>query len=259
MWDRKGQFVSNIVPKQVPRQIQLLLDTSGSMGVPKSPNWSNVARIAIQFALQRKGEDLIALDTFAERDESQVPMTADSKVVAGKIETIGNSGMGRTMLGLALREILARRENRLRFGDAIILVSDGERSDADKTDFSQLRDDLIRHGVRICLIRVQPVMGFGATQEATDVSKLVAETGGLVLNASGPLPQPQVRLDAEAIVSIVKDAYAFVRTYYRITLETSEILRAPRQLRLELSTQNGEKIKGLRLNYPRYFLPSSQN
>jgi hypothetical protein len=29
------------------------------------------------------------------------------------------------MLGLALREILARRENGLRFGDAIILVSMG--------------------------------------------------------------------------------------------------------------------------------------
>lgn len=210
IWDRKGQFVSGIGPEQIvitgfpatikrfeldssPRRILLLLDTSGSMGERKSFSWSSVERIAIHLALQRKGDGLIALDTFGEEDESRVPMTTDAYLVVRQIQSIASSGIGRTMVGLALREILGRRENGLRFGDTIILISDGERSDGDKTDFQRLREDLIRIGVRICLIRVTPVMGFGATQDATGMSKFIKETGGTVLDSSSPLQQFEPR------------------------------------------------------------------
>ena len=197
--DRRGQFVRGNEREQIvvegpaatvqqmeldeaPRRVLLLLDTSGSLGTYKSLAWSNVAQFAIRFALLRKGEDSIGLNTFAEKDEVRVSFTTDSHSVVRHIEELTDSGIGRTMLGLALNEILARKEDGLRFGDAIILVSDGERSDADKTDFTRLRDDLTRAGIRICLVRVPPVVGPGVTQEVSDVARFIKDTGGVEFN-----------------------------------------------------------------------------
>jgi hypothetical protein len=199
VWDQQGRLITDIQPNQIaikgqaasvqrleldnaPRRILLLLDTSGSMGNYKSLSWSNVAQFAIQFALQRKGDDLIGLDTFAEKDQMLVPFTVDSQLLGGYIKALTSSGRGRTMLGLALSEILARKENGLRFGDAIILVSDGDRSDADKTDFTRLREDITYAGIRICLVRVPPIMGPGATKEESDISGFVKDTP--VLNST---------------------------------------------------------------------------
>lgn len=94
--DRRGKFVEDIQPDQIvikglaatvqrfeldnaPRRILLLLDTSGSMGNYKSLSWSNVVQFTIRFALQRKGDDSIGLDTFAEKDQALVPFTTDSE------------------------------------------------------------------------------------------------------------------------------------------------------------------------------------
>jgi len=242
-----------------PRRVLLLLDTSGSMGTYKSLSWSNVAQLAIQFTLQRKGDDLIGVDTFAEKDKVLVPLTMDSQLVIRQIEALTISGRGRTMLGLAISEILARRENGLRFGDAIILVSDGERSEDDKTDFSRLRSELTRAGVRICLIRVPPIMGSGVTSGVRDASEFVNEIGGIELNMAGPLQQVQsgngVRVDPQTMESTAKAAYAFVRTYYRVVLEISEPIQKPRQLHLELVDQQRRKIKDVQLSYARYLVP----
>ena len=274
--DRRGQFVKEIQPNQImvkgqaanvqrleldnaPRRILLLLDTSGSMGDHKSLSWSNIAQFAIQFTLQRKGDDLIALDSFAEKDQILVPFTMDSQLVVRQIKALTSSGSGRTMLGLALSEISARREDGLRFGDAIILVSDGERSDADKTDFAQLRDDFTRVGIRICLVRVPPVMGPGATTDVSNASRFVKETGGIEFNVINPLSQVQpmsgARVDPETLASTAQAAYAFARTYYRVDLDVSEPIQNPRQLTLEVLDQQGRSMKHLQLNYPRYLLP----
>lgn len=275
--DRQGQFVGDIQRDQIvvkevaatvqrmeldsaPRRILLLLDTSGSMGGYKTLSWSNVAQLAIRFTLQRKGDDSIGLDTFAEKDEVRVPFTTDSRSLVKHIEALTTSGRGRMMLGQALTEILARREDGLRFGDAIILVSDGDRSDADKTDFTRLRDDLTRAGIRICLVRVPPIMGPGATKEVSNVSGFVKETGGIEFNVINPLTEFQpfsgARVDPESLASTAQAAYAFARTYYRLGLEVSEPIEKPRQLRLEIGDKRKANIKGLHLNYARYLLPS---
>jgi hypothetical protein len=274
--DRQGRIATDIQPNQMvvkglaasvqrleldnaPRRILLLLDTSGSMGNYKSLSWSNVAQFAIQFTLQRKGDDLIGLDSFAEKDQMLVPFTMDSQLVVRSIERLTSSGRGRTMLGLALNEILARKEDGLRFGDAIILVSDGERSEADKTNFAQLRDDLTRAGIRICLVRVPPIMGPGATTDASNASRFVKETGGIEFNVINPLNEVQplsgARVDQERLASTAQAAYAFARTYYRVGLEVSEPIQKPRQLTLEVLDEQRRSMKHLQLNYPRYLLP----
>jgi von Willebrand factor type A domain len=274
--DQQGRFVTNIQPNQIviagqganvqrleldntPRRIVLLLDTSGSMGNYKSLSWSNVAHVAIQIALQRKGDDLIGLETFAEKDQILVPLTMDSQLLVKHIEALTSSGRGRTMLGLALREILARRENGLGFGDAIILVSDGDRSQEDKTDFVQLGHDITRAGVRVCLIRVQPIMGFGATSGVSDASSFVRDVGGTTLNMFSPLEEVHrgdgAHVDPKMIESTAQAAYGFVQTYYRVGVEISEPLQRPRQLSLELVDQQKRSMKHLQLNYPRYLLP----
>jgi len=229
------------------------------MGNYKSLSWSNVAQFAIQFTLQRKGDDLIGLDTFAEKDQMLVPFTVDFQLVVRHIEALTSSGKGRTMLGLALSEILARREDGLRFGDAIILVSDGERSDADKTNFAQLRDDFTRVGTRICLVRVPPIMGPGATTDVSNASRFVKETGGIEFNVINPLSEVQpmsgARVAPDTLASTAQAAYAFARTYYRVDLDVSEPIQNPRQLTLEVLDQQGRSMKQLQLNYPRYLLP----
>jgi len=152
------------------------------------------------------------------------------------------------MLGLALGEISGRGEDGLRFGDAIILVSDGERSDADKTSFVQLRDDLTRAGIRICLVRVPSIRGPGAT---ADVS--------IEFNVINPLNEVQpsggARVGPETLASTAKAAYAFARTYYRVSLDVSESIQKPRQLTLEVLDQERRNMKQVQLNYPRYLLP----
>jgi hypothetical protein len=275
--DRKGQFVGDIRRDQIvvkqaaatvqrmeldnaARRILLLLDTSGSMGDYKSISWSNVAQFAIRFVLQRKGDDSVGLDTFAEKDEVRVPFTTDSQSLAKHIEAITSSGKGRTMLGLALTEILSRKQDGLRFGDAIILVSDGERSDADKTNFARLRDDLTRAGIRICLVRVPPIMGPGVTEGVSDSSRFVEETGGMEFNVINLLNKIQpfsgASVDSDTLASTAQAAYAFTRTYYRLDLEVSEPIEKPRQLRLEIGDKRKGNIKGLHLNYSRYLVPS---
>lgn len=275
--DRRGQFVRDIEREQIvingaaatvrrmeldtaPRRILLLLDTSGSMGTYKSLSWSNVAQFAIRFALQRKAGDYIGLDTFAEKDEVQVSFSTDSQSVVKHIEALSNSGRGRTMLGLALTEILARKEDGLRFGDAIILVSDGDRSDADKTDFTRLRDEVTRAGIRICMVRVPPIMGPGATREVSDVSGFIKETGGIEFNIMNPLNDVQpfrgARVDPDTLDSTARAAYAFTQAYYRLSLEVSRLEQQPRQLRLEIADKRKGTIKGLKLSYPRYLLAS---
>jgi len=257
----KGQAanVQRLELDNAPRRILLLLDTSGSMGDHKSLSWSNVAQFAIQFTLQRKGDDLIALDSFAEKEQILVPFTMDSQLMVRQIKALTSSGSGRTMLGLALSEISARREDGLRFGDAIILVSDGERSDADKTNFAQLRDDFTRVGIRICLVRVPPIMGPGATTDVSNASRFVEETGGIEFNVINPLSEVQpmsgARVAPDTLASAAQAAYAFARTYYRVDLDVSEPIQNPRQLTLEVLDQQGRSMKQLQLNYPRYLLP----
>lgn len=276
VWDQQGRLVTDIQPNQIvikgkaagvqrleldnaPRRILLLLDTSGSMGAYKSLSWSNVAQFAIRFALQRKGDDLIGLDTFAEKDQMLVPLTVDSQLLGRHIKALTSSGIGRTMLGLALSEILARKEDGLRFGDAIILVSDGERSDADKTDFTRLRGVITQAGIRICLVRVPPVMGPGVTTEVTDISGFVKDTGGVEFNLINLLSEVQLfsgaRVDPGKLESTAEAAYAFARTYYRVDLEVSEPIQNPHQLTLEVLDQQRRSMKHLRLNYPHYLLP----
>ena len=273
--DREGRLVTSIRPEQVeiegqvatvqsleldsaPRRILLILDTSGSMGDRKSLSWSNVVRFASQFALQRRGDDLIGLDTLAERDQVLVPLTSDSQSVIRQIGAITTSGAGRTMLGLALSEILERRENGLSFGDAIILVSDGNRSVAGKTDFVRLRDRLTRAGIRICLIRVPSVMDLATWPEETDASEFVKKTGGIELSMLSSLQEVRpggTRINAEMTARTVQAAYAFARSYYRVGLKISTPIRKQTPLRLGVVDQQGKPIKGLQLNYPRFLSP----
>jgi Mg-chelatase subunit ChlD len=169
--NQRGEFVPDIKADQIvvkgrvasvqklelnngPRRILLLLDTSGSMGNYKLNAWGNVARLAIQFAQRRRANDLIGLDTFADKDVMLVPFTMDSRLVVRQIETLTTSGKSKTMLVSALSQILDRQEDGLRFGDAIILISDGGWTEEKRTDISKVRERLIRAGIRICFIRV---------------------------------------------------------------------------------------------------------
>ena len=274
--DQQGLFVGNIRPEQVvvkglpasieslqldnaPRRILLLLDASGTMGERKTISWSNVVQFAIRFTLQRKGDDSIGLDAFAEKDEILSPFTRDSQFLVRQTERYAGSGKGRKMLGHAMAEILSRQENGLRFGDVIVLVSSGERSDADKSDFIQIRDDLIRKGIRICLVRVPSVLEKGALKEVTDPSGIVKESGGIELNMTSAMQNVEfgngVRLDPGAIESTAKAAYEFSRAYYRLGLKILQPNSKVQKVHLEIVGQQKERMKGLQLNYPAYLGP----
>jgi hypothetical protein len=62
-------------------------------------------------------------------------------------------------------------------------------------------------------------------------------------------------VDPEKLESTAEAAYAFVRTYYRVSLEVSEPIQKLRQLTLEVLDQQKRSMKHLRLNYPHYLLP----
>ena len=276
--DRQGQFINNIQREQIlvkgvsatvrhmeldtaPRRILLLLDTSGSVGDTKTFSWSNIVQFGLRFVSQRSGDDSIGLDTLAEKDEVRIPFTTDSQSLVKQIEVLTSLGKGRTMLGVALTEILSRKNEGLRFGDTIVLVSDGDRSDADKTNFAHLQQRLIRAGIRLCLVRVPGVMPRGATAESSNVSGIVKGTGGAEFDLTDIRQEFQLmkgaRVAPERLTSAAQYAYRFAQTYYRLDLDFSEPLTGPRQLQLEIGDQKKEELKGLRLNYPRVLLPPS--
>lgn len=282
-YDRGDRLVAEVKPDQIrikglpakvrhvelnesPRRIILLLDTSGSMGNYETfggpmLTWSDAAQTAIQFVLRRQGEDLIELDTFSDKHQILVPFTTDSQFLVRRIEGITNSGKGRTFLGQALAEILASRPSRLRFGDAIVLVSDGEYTLGDKVHLWRLRDEFICAGVRVFLLRVPPMLGYGATLGVGDAADFVTEIGGVELRMSGSrvdqrlAPLPVGNLNPQTINLSAETVYDFVRTLYRVELEVSDPIRKPHKFTLELLDQQGRKMKQIKLNYPRYLLP----
>ncbi len=272
-WDQRGQFIEEIKSDQIrikglaatirrveldnaARHIILLLDTSGSMGKYQTASWSNAAQTAVQFVLERQENDLIELDTFSDDHEVVVPFTVDSKSVIRQIEAITNSGRGRTMLGRALTDILTSKANGLRFGDAIILVSDGEYSEADETDLAKLRNKFIRMGVRVCLLRVPPISVFRGVRDA---SEFITGTGGIELRMSpGAVHAPEQaprHVDPHIIGHSVRAAYGFVKTFYRVELDVSGPIRRPRKFSLEVLDQQGRNLERVELNYSRYLLP----
>jgi hypothetical protein len=277
--DNNDKFVRNIHREQIlltgvratvaaleldtaPRRVLLLLDTSGSMGNYKSLSWANVVDFATRFALQRKDKGDIRLDTFATTHEVQIPFTSDVDLVAKHISTLRNSGSGTTMLGQTLTEILAERANPLRFGDTIVLVSDGDRSSADKTDFRQLRDDLTRAGIRISLIRVQGICGPCVMKGVSDIAEFVKSSGGIEFKTTNPVTKSTASvgqiLNGVTLTSTLQAVQEFIDTYYRLVLQPADSLLKPHDLQLAIVDSQNRKIRGLRLNYPQHLLPAAR-
>jgi hypothetical protein len=106
-------------------------------------------------------------------------------------------------------------------------------------------------------------MDFGTTTDVSNAGKLVKEVGGIVLDTSSPLQEIRsfdgALVDPEIIESRTKAAYAFVRNYYRLSLETRGPLQKPREFHLDIVDQHRNRVKNVELSYPRYLLPVQSN
>jgi len=259
VFDREGRFVGGIKPEQIrvkgvpgtvrhltletaPRRTILLLDSSGSMGPPNSRSWQDARQFAIEFVSRRQGTEQIAVHSFADGHQVLAGFTTDSQYLIRQIETFAGSGKGRTMLGSALAEILSTIDNGLEFGDAIVLASDGKQSTADKVGLDKLTPEFTRRGLRALLMRVKPWMGFG-TVDTADVGSFVKEIGGIQMG--------ELRSPAKA----AQDSWNFLRTFYRVELETFKHLQKPNEFSLELLDLHGKKMKKVKGYHPGHILP----
>jgi len=255
-----------------PRRVVLLLDLSASMGSSiDSDRWPHATQMAKEFLGALRPDDWVALHVFAKTHEALVPFTHDFDLVASRIDALPRPGTkeagrahgGLTLLGDALAKILAARDRESQFGDAIVLVSDGEYGDEGKIRLSKLKHKLGGIGLRVFLLRVAaPDLGrYGpaGSEIFTTIPDFVRETGGVTLDGWQPFRIPSggffAQTDPRLIRSTALTAYSLIRNLYRVELETAGPITKSRKITLKVVDEQGRKLKDVDLIYPRYLEP----
>ncbi len=289
VYDLEGRFVPGIKASQLrvegvpaivreamvdttPRRIILLLDVSASMGSTDYPaRWQLAAEIAKEFLDALRPDDSVALHVFAEKHEVLMPFTHDFQAVAVRIDALprpstkeAKRAHGRlTLLGDALAKILAAQNRESHFGDAIVLVSDGEYRDEGKIRVSKLKHRFGGIGLRVFLLRVGGVnlqrYGPAGTEMLTAIPDFVGETGGVTLDAWQPIPIPSGGAFAHTDPRLTRrragEAYSLVRSLYRVELELQGPITKRHKITFKVTDTQGRKLKGVELIYPRYLVP----
>lgn len=299
VYDRAGRFVEGLKPEQIrvkgvrgaavrrlvrdtsPRRIILLLDISGSMSREKKGEYATKMAKELLSALQP--DDWVALHVFAKEHEVLLPFTRDFEAIRQQLNALpepdtkpAKEAYGYlTVLAEALANILAEEQSDSRFGDTVLLVSDGEEIQPGKVRLRKLKPRLAGAGLRIFLLRVaqpslvwQRELAGGTVAEYRrwgrtffefwhDMENLARESGGATLDPwdSVVVMAGRLRLDPKHINAVARAAYQLVRHVYRLDFELSEPLRKRRKLKLEVLNEQGRRVKKLNLLYPRYLTP----
>jgi hypothetical protein len=268
-----------------PRRIVLLLDTSGSMGIP------NRKVTLLQAALHTAGLflnrvpsfDLFSVYAFAEKQKKLVPITHDMGAIYAAISAFSSSDIeehkkeygARTDLMKAFTSVLAVLSDSPQFGDAMIIFSDGlfPRSDeGDILTYYDQPDNLQRLTPRVGTLGVRVFFSLAGNVEGTPprhgVELFVGSTGGksFELHDSGDvfygLDNPYGRPGAPMYRSgsLEQRALALsaaIQETYRVQLQFTKPLRRTARLHFDLMQEGGKSLHDVVVLSPAFVYPGS--
>jgi von Willebrand factor type A domain len=166
-----------------PRQIVLMVDTSGSMGVsPPGQAWG-VALPAAAYAVEAMPSNASStLVTFGAKVGSEARTFEDKRATGAKVVALAKlQPQGSTLLFDSIDHVLAEFQE-LRPGDSIYLVTDGGDNKS-RISFAKLKEKLISLGIRTFVFLV--VKGGFQTQEeiegVSEMETLAESTGGAMV------------------------------------------------------------------------------
>ena len=146
---------------------------------------------------------------------------------------------------------LGETEQSLSFGDVVYVISDGEDTTSHLLD-SQAEMAVARTGVRVCVVRLQRAgMPALALSPADHWIRTIAEaTGGYVSSS-------EARTRRTDAIKSLRSKYSLITRVYRIEVAFPHVVDQPRKWNLEVSDSNGQRLKRVRLIYPRLLVPTS--
>jgi hypothetical protein len=261
-----------------PRRIVLLYDVSGSTR-KISGRETNISSATHEFIKRCTAKDLLALHVFASKHRAIVPLCQDPIRILTELETIIkqpdlqllNEFGASTDFMNALKSVMADDRNELGFGDAVVIISDGELQIADSGKLHGIHRELIRKGIRLFIFRpvesiprarIRPgpraIFYMPAPEEELSI---VSPVGGAVVNPQGPTnpfrsPTMERPLDSEWISGAIQGLLSLIRGAYIVVLEAHETVRKPHKFELQYKESQDSRRQGVQLLYPKWFLPA---
>jgi len=248
-----------------PRRIVLLLDVSGSMATlidysKRVTVWDDARNMAEMYLRTRFRQDLLALDVFAEEEKQIVPFTHDFDSIQTALAVVPQP-KGNTDAVNALQSVLRELGPSVTFGDAVVLLSDGQFAGR---FLDSLEADTCRRSVRVFLLspRVDPFLadvdpGSGVTSSFEAETGFMSTTGGL---AFAPQIVPGVEGVSELVladpVRRVEALSNAIHGTYRLELQFERPILKKEKLQLAIVDDAGKTVRGVYALYPHTLYPS---
>ena len=215
--DHKPVQILAISRDSHPRRIVLMVDASGSMEASRQRAGWGIALPAAAYAVDVVPESAsAALVVFSDKLQRESGDFESRKTVGARVLDLkGTKPHGRSLLFDSMREVLVDFAE-LHFGDAIYVVTDGGENGSN-TSLPQLRQELIRRGIRVFvfLVRRDERPSEEQITGASQMEDLAEFTGGDVVRISSAEIAGASRAQLDKLVpSIIGQ----VENFYRVEL-----------------------------------------
>jgi hypothetical protein len=241
--------IISLVGDEGTRRVILLIDTSGSMGLPEGRRGWGIGLQVAKFAADAIPPGApVALGTFSEH--LQVSEFPDGNGLSKPLLALGKlQPYHRT----ALYDVVSNASSLFKtpqFGDAIYVVTDGTDNHS-SIRLPQLENELIAHGVRVFVFLVTNEFRTPEERQAPDdMAELARKTGGGLIS----LPWSEKWFTKPEAASLAKSIREQVAAPNRMELQLTNPLYKPGKLSVTLAS--GAK-KAYTVVYPRLLEPCS--
>jgi hypothetical protein len=199
----------------------------------------------------KRSDDLFSVHTFDDVRRMVIPWSQDSDFLMRSLNSLHLKPRGLSRFGTAINSLLSREESHFRFGDAIIVLSDGWYSSVDQREVESALEALLNAGVRVFLL-YSP--GEYNQVEVASMVELAETTGGRVAKLSGRLAPDDETIFREADIT-----YDLIRSSYRLELEFSQSFDVRKKVTIDVRNRSGQRLKDMETLYPRRLPAAAPN
>jgi hypothetical protein len=250
-----------------PRRIVIMLDTSGSMlGDPPERKWQLAQFVAAHIAKAKLPNTSLALLLFSDQVNQEVDFSeGDSAVERRLLEIEADANFAKKQLRgkTALRDAVLSALRLLGdpgYANSIYIITDGGDNES-RNRFQQVRDDLVRSGVRLYVTLLTSVRLMPDEQSGLiEVAELAKDSGGLVLGPVGGQPFGRVsngltKDELRRIAIRLDELYLVMTTNDLMGIELPQSVKKWSKWTLEISKEQKSAHKDWLLAYPQEVAP----
>ena len=263
-----------------PQQVVIFLDGSGSM---RRRSWKRALKILGGFTDPPMSNIELGLVVFAERSHTVVRPGGQAEPMAEVLAALPkpSSKEARAAWGFkshtqkVLQDwLLEEPEGSL---DTLVLITDGRLKERVRFD-PVVRDILVARGIRFFVVHLDRgiashvFQGWGSTSRGSFsldpldrtisrrdslsrdfrfLKRLTDATGGAILLTTDPPKHTELKPAKDFAAEIQEH----LRAHYVLDVNTLEPIDKRRKWKLEVVDENGKKMKGVKVHYPRYLVP----